>query len=210
MKQFFTPRREGAKRTNESKDRKFFGHTIGDAFNAMLDQVFAEVDKEAESLIHQPQVGQDLLAVDRIECNDRLDFHDYAIVDDQVSAEAFVERDSIPCDRNDYLPFHYVTVFAQFMHKQDFVYDFEDTGPESGMQAVGRVNHPSRDFILFHAAKLVLLLLICEAKILGSETLSKARRRKEQEQSRNTPGSPGVDHPRRDFIPKPLRLSVFA
>jgi hypothetical protein len=210
MKQFFTPRREGAKRTNESKDRKFFGHTIGDAFNAMLDQVFAEVDKEAESLIHQPQVGQDLLAVDRIECNDRLDFHDYAIVDDQVSAEAFVERDSIPCDRNDYLPFHYVTVFAQFMHKQDFVYDFEDTGPESGMQAVGRVNHPSRDFILFHAAKLVLLLLICEAKNLGLRDSFQGAKAQRAGTKPKYPGLAWVDHPRRGFIPKPLRLSVFA
>jgi hypothetical protein len=27
----------------------------------MLDQVLAEVDKEAELFIHQPQIGQDLL-----------------------------------------------------------------------------------------------------------------------------------------------------
>jgi hypothetical protein len=160
----FTLRREGAKRSDNSKDWRFFGHTIGDALNAMLDQVFAEIDKEAESLIHQPQIGQDLFAVDRIERCNRFDFHNYAIVDDQVSAEAFVEPDSIPCDRNNYLPFHGVAVFAQFMRKQDFVYDFEDAGPEPGVQAVGRVNDHSRDFILFHTAKLVLLLLICEAK----------------------------------------------
>src|SRR5436853_602794 len=55
-----------------------------------------------------------------------------------------------------------VAVFAQFMRKQDFVYDFEDARPEPGVQAVGRVNDHSRDFILFDAAKLVLLLLICE------------------------------------------------
>jgi hypothetical protein len=55
-------------------------------------------------------------------------------------------------------------MFAQFMRKQDFVYDFEDAWPEPGVQAVGSVNDHSRDFILFHRAKLVLLLPACEAK----------------------------------------------
>ena len=40
----------------------------------------------------------------------------------------------------------------------------EDAWPEPGVQAVGRVNDHSRDFILFHRAKLVLLLPACEAK----------------------------------------------
>jgi hypothetical protein len=162
--EFFTLRRKDAKRRNQSKHQRFFDHTIGDTLNGMLDQMLAEVDKEAESLIHQPQIGQDLFAVDRIERGDRFDFHNHAIVDDQVSAETFIEPDSIPCDRNTYLPFYGVAVFAQFMRKQDFVCDFEDAGPEPGVQAVGSVNDHSRDFILFHRAKLVLLLPACEVK----------------------------------------------
>jgi hypothetical protein len=188
----FTLRREGAKRRNtlngripisnlsglaplretSSKHQRFLGHAIGDTLNAVLDQVFAEVDKEAESLIHQPQIGQDLFAVDRIERCNRFDFHNYAIVDDQIGAETFVEPDSIPCDRNKYLSFDRVALFAQFMGKRDFVYDFEDAGPEPGVQAVSRVNDQSRDFILFHAAKLVLLLLICEAKNVSAAAAS--------------------------------------
>jgi hypothetical protein len=54
------------------------------------------------------------------------------------------------------------------MRKQDFVYDFEDAWPEPSVQAVGRVNDHSRDFILFHRAKLVLLPLACEAKNLSA------------------------------------------
>src|SRR5205823_10096807 len=65
------------------------------------------------------------------------------------------------------LSFHGVAVFAQFMRKQDFVYDFEDAWPEPSVQAVGSVNGHSRDFILFHRAKLVLLLPACEAKNLS-------------------------------------------
>src|SRR5947207_2010519 len=37
--EFFTPRRQGAKRRNRSKYQRFFGHTIGDALNAVLDHV---------------------------------------------------------------------------------------------------------------------------------------------------------------------------
>ena len=166
----FALRREGAKRRNKSKHQTLFGHAIGDALNAVLDQVFAEVDKEPQSLIHQPQIGQDLFAVDRIERDDRFHLHDHEIIDDQVGAEAFVEPDSIPRDRNSYLSFHGVAVFAQFMRKQDFVYDFEDAWPEPGVQAVSSVNDLSRDLILFHTAKLVLLRPVCEAQNPSSVT----------------------------------------
>jgi hypothetical protein len=167
-KEFFTLRREGAKRRNRSKYRRFFGHAIGDALNPVLDHVLAEINKEATSFIHQPQIGQDLFAVDRIERSDRFHFHDHKIIDDQVGPETFVEPDPLPRDRNSYLSFHGVAVFAQFMRKQHFVYDFEDARPEPGVQAVGSVNDHSRDFILFHTAKLVLLPLACEAKNLSA------------------------------------------
>jgi hypothetical protein len=161
---FFTLRHKDAKRRSQSKHQRFFGHTIGDALNAVLDQMLAEINKEAKSFIHQPQIGQDLFAVDRIERSDRFQLHDHEIIDDQIGAETFVEPDPIPRDRNRYLSFHGVAIVAQFMRKQDFVYDFEDAGPEPGVQAVGSVNDHSRDFILFHRAKLVLLLPACEAK----------------------------------------------
>ncbi len=162
--EFFPLRRKDAKRRNQSKHQRFFGHTIGDALNAVLDHVLAEINKEAKSFIHQPQISQDLFAVDRIERSDRFQLHDHEIIDDQIGAETFVEPDPIPRDRNRYLSFHGVAMFAQFMRKQDFVYDFEDAWPEPRVLPVGSVNNQSRDFILFHRAKLALLLPACEAK----------------------------------------------
>jgi hypothetical protein len=162
--EFFTLRRKDAKRRNQSEYQRFFGHTIGDALNAVLDQMLPEIDKEAESLVHGAQIGQDLLTMDRIQRSGRFQLHDHEIIDDQISAETFVEPNPIPRDRNSYLSFHGVAMFAQFMRKQDFVYDFEDAWPEPGVQAVGSVNDHSRDFILFHRAKLVLLIPACEAK----------------------------------------------
>src|SRR5207248_1808717 len=91
--EFFTPRRQGAKRSNRSKYQRFFGHTIGDALNAVLDHVLAEINKEAKPFIHQPQIGQDLFAVDRIEHCNRFQLHDHEIIDDQIGAETFVEPD---------------------------------------------------------------------------------------------------------------------
>jgi hypothetical protein len=181
MSEFFTQRHKGAKKETElqdlsalaslrdtsgfkSKRRGLLGHAISDALNAVLDQVVAEIDEEAKSFVHQPQIGQHLFAMDRIECGDRFHFHDHAIVDDQVGAKTFVERDSIPCDRNRDLSFHRVAAFAQFMRERDFVYDFEDAWTEPGVQAVGSVDDHSRDFILFHTAKPALLLRSCEAK----------------------------------------------
>src|SRR5207253_378960 len=161
-------RRKGARRRNRSKHQRFFRHAIGDPPNAVLDHVLAEINKEAKPFIQQPQISQNLFAVDGIERSDRFQLHDHKIIDDQIGAETFVEPDPIPRDRNRYLSFHGVATFAQFMRKQDFVYDFEDARPQPGVQAVGSVNDHSRDLILFHRAKLVLLLLACEAKNLSA------------------------------------------
>ena len=92
-------------RDTSSKHQRFFGDAIGDALDAVLDQMLAKVNEEAESFIHQPQIGQDLFAVDRIERSDRLHFDDNTLVDDQVDAKAFIELDPLPCDRNNYLSF---------------------------------------------------------------------------------------------------------
>src|SRR5205823_6254282 len=92
-------------RDTSSKHQRFFRHAIGDALDSMLDHVLAEIDKEGESLVHEAQIGQNLLAVDRIERSDRFHFHDHKIIDDQIGAETFVEPDPIPYDRNRYLSF---------------------------------------------------------------------------------------------------------
>src|SRR5205823_9658022 len=54
---FLTLRRKAAKRRNQLKHQRFCLHAIGDALDSMLDHVVAEIDEEAESFIHQPQIG---------------------------------------------------------------------------------------------------------------------------------------------------------
>jgi hypothetical protein len=208
---FFTPRRQGAKRENNSKDRRFFRHPIGDALNPVLDHVLAEIDKDSKSFIHQPQIGQDLFAMDRIEPDDRFYLHDHKIIDDQVGAETFVEPDSIPCDRNRYLSFHGVSVFARFMRKQDFVYDFENAWAEPSMQAVGSINNHSSYFILFHGAKLVLLLQACEAKNYSDLVPSRETAATESQEKFFTPRREGAKKAYKSKSPTAsLDLSGFA
>ena len=132
----------------------------------MFDQVLAEIDEETESFVHQPQISQDLFAMNWLERGDRFHFHDHAIVDDQIGTKAFVEPDPIPCDRYRHLSFDQVAAFPQLMREGDFIYDFENAWPEPGVQAVGSIDDQSRDFILSHAAKPGLLLPACEAKNL--------------------------------------------
>lgn len=140
-----TPRLEGR--------RLFGGHTVRDAFDSVLNQVLAEVDEKPEPLVHQPQVGQDLFAMNRIESGDRLHFYQDAVVDDQIGPKAFVEPDYVPRDRNRNLSLNQVAVLSQLMRERDFVNDFKYSGPETGVQAVGRVNDVGGNIIFFHAGK---------------------------------------------------------
>ncbi|HYJ07082.1 MAG TPA: hypothetical protein VEX43_18270 [Chthoniobacterales bacterium] len=171
MKTVFTQRRKGAKggiktqnlcafaplrasSAPHSKRRRFFvGHAVGNAFDPILDQVLAEINENSKAFVHQPQVGQNLLAVNRIERSDRFHFHEHAIIDDKVGSKAFVEPESIPRDRNRDLSFHNVAMLAQFVRERDFVNDFKYSGPETGVQAVGRVNDVGGNIIFFHAGK---------------------------------------------------------
>jgi hypothetical protein len=175
-----------------SKRRRFLlGHAIGNAFDPLLDQVLAEVDEEPKSFVHQPQIGQDLFAVNWIERGDRFHFYEQAIVNNQVRAKAFVEPDSIPSDRNRDLSFHDVAMLAQFVRERDFVNDFKYSGPETGVQAVGRVNDVGGNIIFFHAGKPAPLTSPYEAKNLCAfaplreASLSFTQRRKEAKKREN-------------------------
>src|SRR4051812_35889608 len=98
MKTFVTQRRQGAKKKDnsqnlsafaslretspsQSKGRRFVRYAVSDAFDTMLDEVLTEIDEQPESLVHQPQIGERLLAVDRVERRDRFYFHEDAIID---------------------------------------------------------------------------------------------------------------------------------
>jgi hypothetical protein len=183
MRTFLTQSRQGAKKKNDSprpsalgslretfgsksKRRGFFGHPVGDAFDAMLDQVVAEIDEETEPFIHQPQISEHLFAVDCVKRCDRFHFHDHTTIDDQVHSKPFIEPDPIPCDWNRDLSFHQIAMFAQFMCEGNFVYDLENAWAEPAVEPVGSIDDQCCDFIFFHVAKPAPRLRSREAKKL--------------------------------------------
>ena len=123
----FAPLRESS--PSQSKRRRFVRHSVGDAFDAMPDELLTEIDEQPEAFVHQPQIGEHLLAVGRVERCDRFHVHEDAIIDDQIRTEPFIERDPIPYDWNRHLSFDEVAVFAQFVCEGNFVHDLENAPP---------------------------------------------------------------------------------
>jgi hypothetical protein len=53
------------------------------------------------------------------------------------------------------------------MYERDFVHNFEDAWPETGVQPEGRIDNYGSDFILFHSSKPALLSTADERKIFA-------------------------------------------
>jgi hypothetical protein len=53
------------------------------------------------------------------------------------------------------------------MYERDFVHNFEDAWPETGVQPEGRIDEQGSDFILFHSSKPALLSTAGERKIFA-------------------------------------------
>jgi hypothetical protein len=53
------------------------------------------------------------------------------------------------------------------MCERDFVHNFEDAWPETGVQPEGRIDDHGSDFILFHSSKPALLSTAGERKIFA-------------------------------------------
>ena len=182
MKTFGTQRRQGAKKKDNSQDlsacaslretspsqskrRRFVRHSVGDAFDAMLNEVLTEIDEQPEAFVHQPQIGEHLLAVDRVERCDRFHFHEDAIIDDQIRTEPFIERDPIPYDWNRHLSFDEVAVFAQVVCEGNFVHDLENARTKPALEPAGSIDDACSDFIFFHTPSLSFPVHAAKPKI---------------------------------------------
>ena len=70
------------------------GKVVHKAGDALFDAIGAEVQQQAEPLVRKPDVGEQLLLVDRQQVLDGLELDDDEIVDDQVSTKSDVELES--------------------------------------------------------------------------------------------------------------------
>src|ERR1035438_3599314 len=63
-------------------------HAGGYACDAVFDQGYVEVDKQAQALVRQAQIRQQLLLVHDQNSFDRLDFYNYFVLDNQIGPES--------------------------------------------------------------------------------------------------------------------------
>jgi hypothetical protein len=104
------------------------------------------------------------------------------------------------------------------MCERDFVHNFEDAWPETGVQPEGRIDDHGSDFILFHSSKPALLSTAGERKIfapfwdLNLDTPAWAGGRTRRSRETNfTQGRGGARTGEAKYgSGKPLRLGLFA
>jgi len=86
--------------------------------------------------------------------------------DDDVGPKAFLESQIVPNDWYRKLPYHIKTAFFQFISKNNFVYRFKQSGTESLMDFVSRVNNLFSNFI-FRWANNVIVFEFAEFHVLS-------------------------------------------
>lgn len=77
---------------------------VDDAMQAFLERGSAKVDQQANGQVHQPQVRQDLFAVDRCQPLDRLQFYNDPSFDQEIDAKTFVKNETVPFEPDHLLP----------------------------------------------------------------------------------------------------------
>jgi len=63
---------------------------VDDSRDAVFIQRHLKVDQQAKSLVGEPEIGQEMLLVDRVEHLDGLDFHDDLVFDHQIGPESLL------------------------------------------------------------------------------------------------------------------------
>src|SRR5215208_2409422 len=95
-------------------------------------------------------MGAELFRVNRMVVFDRLEFDDDGFFNEQVSAKAFVEFETVVFDGNRHLPADGKAAFLQFVRKGDLIDSLQKARSEMGVKLVGSIDDYSRDFVGFH------------------------------------------------------------
>ena len=72
---------------------------LTDSFDAVLQAVAAEVQKEAEAVTCESEVGEKLFVMDGMELIHALHFNDQSVFDNQISAQSMTVRSALVYDR---------------------------------------------------------------------------------------------------------------
>ena len=78
--------------------RREVGVAVDDTFHPVAKHRRTEIEKQPQGLLGEPQIGQQLFAMDRRELLDRFDFDNQRIFDDQVGAECVGKNEAAVLD----------------------------------------------------------------------------------------------------------------
>ena len=115
------------------------GHSVSHALNAILEADLTEIDEQSQTAIAQPEMGQQLLRVNRCELLHRLELHNKAPLDQQVGAETFLEGEVAILDGYWDLPFRPQAKPAEFMGQDCLVNRFEEARSSLCMDGERRI-----------------------------------------------------------------------
>jgi hypothetical protein len=108
------------------------------ATDSLFQQRFSEIDEETEPEIEQTDVGEDLFAFDGGQPFDGLELDEKAAVDDEVSAESFVESHLIKAD---WRRLHPIPPPVQFTPQDNFIYGFQNPRGQFHVNLHGSIHH---------------------------------------------------------------------
>jgi len=183
MKQFFTQRRGGAKWGNKSKHRRIVGHAIGDAPNAVLDQVVADEAKNLSALAPLRETSAT-----------------------QSQEESFSpRREGAKRDTsNGRISISNPSALASL--RETSATQSQEESFTRGREGAKRTETSNGQISVSNLSALAPL-----RETFGSETISRQGAKAQRGKTRlKHPGLAWVDHPSRGFILKSSRLSVFA
>ena len=121
-----------------------------DALEAVLKKREAEINQETERFASESEVGEQLLAMHRVVLLGGLEFDDDLMLNDQIGAEALVERDTVETNGNRHLAEDVKTAFLQAMAEEDFVNRLKQSRAKFRMQLVGLIDNDAADFVDLH------------------------------------------------------------
>lgn len=119
--------REENGKPGQAGTRRLFRQTIDDSFDSVFEASCTEINQQSKSMAAQPELGEDLFAVNSRKFFNRLQFDNDFVLDQEVSAKSLVEDQCVISNRDGNLPFNAKVVLAQFMRQNHFINTLKET-----------------------------------------------------------------------------------
>jgi len=104
-----------------TRRRDIFASIVDYPLEAVAEQVRAEVHEQAQRLIHQSQVGEQLLRMNGNEPLNGFDLDDKAAFHDEIRSKRVPNESATICDRNGFLRFDTESTLDQARREKGFV-----------------------------------------------------------------------------------------